>query len=144
MWILHRLLFWVEGQDDLFVIRRSSLDGSPPENITTSSVSVLDLSVDSVTQTLYWVTAEGSVCSSSFGWDNTVCFYCCNDAAPSGITVFEVFIYLSLNASNSVMQIQKDLGKCVYACLCGMRKLWSVILVLLLLYVVLLYAQLFW
>ncbi len=105
-------------------------------------MGVLDLSVDSVSQTLYWVTAEGSVCSSSFGGDNTVCFQCCNGVAPSGITVFEVFIYLSLSASNSVVQIQKDPGQLCLLVLCGM---WPVVRTCFVVAVrVLLYAQLFW
>ncbi len=109
----------MEGEDGVFVIRKSSLtDNSPPSNIITSALRPADLSVDSVTKTLYWMTEMGDVCSSDYNGDSTVCFQCCNGETLAGIAVFEVFVYLSLRESNSVVQIQRDLGMSASVCVC--------------------------
>lgn len=110
----------MEGQN---VIRKSLLAGnSSPVNITEIGVQVIELSVDIVTETLYLVTENAHVCSSNYNGDNRVCFQYSNGEVVSGIVVFEVFIYLSLRDSNSLVQIQRDLGiLCVvfgHVCMC--------------------------
>ena len=89
------------------MIKRCVLNGGEPEDVHTSSTEPLGLSVDLVNGELYWVTAEGAVCSSDLNGESVNCYVCCSGAEPSGLVVFEVYIYISLRASNSVIQIDR-------------------------------------
>ena len=111
-----RVLFWTEEQGSSFVIRRCVLNGGVPEDVHTSPAEPLDLSVDLVNGDLYWVT-EGGVCSSDLNGGSLNCFQCCSGAVPSGLVVFEVYIYISLRTNNSVVQIEK-MRTGTYAILC--------------------------
>ena len=72
-----------------------------------SRSDLLDLSLDLVNEQLYWVTAEGCLCSSSFHGTGNHCFHCFNSVVPAGLSVFEVFIYVSLGTAGVVVQLQK-------------------------------------
>lgn len=102
-----RVQFWIETESGSHSIMRSHLDGSLPQSVNTSTTELVDLSVDGVTQELYWATADGHVCVSDFSGTAVRCHQCCGGAPPSGIAVFEVFVYVSLKSNNRVIQVPK-------------------------------------
>ena len=97
------------------MIRRLTLNGGQPEDVHSSSAEPLDLSVDLVNEELYWVTTEGGVCISALDGGAPSCFSWYPGAVPTGLVVFEVYIYISLGANNSVVQLDKrELSDCKF------------------------------
>ena len=105
-----RLIFWIEGKANSTSIKRSYSNGSGVVEVLSSSIDILDLCLDLIYEQLYWVTAEGCLCTSSFRGTGRHCFHCFVNEVPTGFSVFEVFIYVSLGTSSVVVQLQNING----------------------------------
>ena len=76
----------------------------------------VDLAVDSLSETLYWVNSTGVVMATNFSGSYQWCVYqFTNGEVPIAVAVFGDFLYVALENSNRIARVDRlqRIGVCV-------------------------------
>ena len=93
-------LLWIQGHASNSSIITSSLTGSDITSLANQLNNPVDVSVDYVTEKVYWVLQSGSLQVASIsGSESIKTVFNFENTLPSGVAVFEAFVYVSLNGT---------------------------------------------
>ncbi len=95
---------------------RALLDGSEKTDLQISGA--LDITVDHLTQTLYWVNSLGRIEASDFNGNHSSVGQLSSDDVPTGVAVFGDYLYVTLGSSDRIARVDK-LGRGMCVCVCA-------------------------